>query len=156
MDTLDDLKHKNGEWVLVRADALPSVYTTVLQVKNDLAQNPLTSVSEAARRCGLSRSAYYKYRDAVKPYYGNSAAAMMTVRVLLQDSPGVLSGLLSAFAKSGANVLTVDQQAPNGGCAAVTICIQADRLTLPTDLFAEQIARVPGVQRVLEIKDQTQ
>lgn len=151
---MNDFKHKNEEWVLVRADALPSVYTTVLQVKTDLAQHPLTSVSEAARRYGLSRSAYYKYKDAVKPYYGNSAAAMMTVRVLLQDSPGVLSGLLSAFAKSGANVLTVDQQAPNGGCAAVTICIQADRLTLPADLFAEQIARVPGVQRVLEITDQ--
>lgn len=154
MDNLSDFEHKNGEWVLVRADALPPIYTTVLQVKNDLSQNPLTSVSEATRRYGISRSAYYKYKDAVKPYYGNSAAAMMTVRVLLQDSPGVLSGLLSAFAKAGANVLTVDQQAPNDGCAAVTICIQADRLSLPTDLFAEQIARVPGVQRVLDIKDQ--
>lgn len=144
----------SSEWVLVRRDALPDIYGAVLRMKTELQTNRNISVSEAARRQGISRSAYYKYKDAVEPYIGRNTAAIMTVHVLLQDSPGVLSGLLSAFAKAGANVLTVDQQAPSGGYATVTICIQADRMSLPPDLFARQIGDVPGVQRILDIKQE--
>lgn len=142
------------EWILVRADALPEIYEKVLRMNNQLLENRGISVSEAARRNGISRSVYYKYKDAVRPYIKPDAAAVMTLRVLLQDSPGVLSGLLTAFARAGANVLTVDQQAPVNGLATVTICIRADRLSLPPDLFAEQIGNVPGVQRILDIEQE--
>ena len=142
-----------NEWILVRADALPEIYGKVLSMKSELTENGGNcSVSEAARRYGISRSAYYKYKDAVRAYVGQDTAAVMTVRVLLQDCPGVLSGLLSACARAGANVLTVNQQAPAGGCATVTLCVQADRMTLPPDLFAELVSKVPGVQRVLNIQ----
>ncbi len=139
---------------MVRADALPEIYSKVLCMKKELLENRGASVSEAARRYGISRSAYYKYKDAVRSHIGRDRGTVMTWRLLLQDSPGVLSGLLSAFAKAGANVLTVDQQAPVDGSATVTICIQAERLSLPPDLFAEQIGKVPGVGRILDIKQE--
>lgn len=144
----------SGDWILVRADALPEIYGKVLRMKNELLENRGASVSETARRYGISRSAYYKYKDAVQRHVGRDTATHMTLRLLLQDSPGVLSGLLTAFAKAGANVLTVDQQAPADGYATVTISIQADRLSLPPDLFAERIGRVPGVQRILDIQQE--
>ena len=142
------------EWILVRADALPDIYKTVLDMKTELQENPGGSVSEAARRYGISRSAYYKYKDAVRPHIGQDAAARITLRIQLQDAPGVLSGLLTAVANAGANVLTVEQQAPTGGCAVVSVCVEAERLTLPPDLFAKQIGKVPGVQRILDIEQE--
>ncbi|MBR2338683.1 MAG: ACT domain-containing protein [Clostridia bacterium] len=142
-----------GEWMLVREDVLPDIYGKVLRMKSELTENGGSfSISEAARRYGISRSAYYKYKDAVRPYAGQGSVSVMTVRVLLQDCPGVLSGLLSACARAGANVLTVNQQAPVSGCAAVTLCVQTERMTLPPELFAELIGKVPGVQRILDIK----
>lgn len=143
-----------SEWVLVRADALPDIFPAVLRMKTELLENPAASVSETARRHGISRSAYYKYRDAVRPYIGRDAVAALTVRVVLQDSPGVLSALLSAFAKAGANVQTVDQQSPANGLAAVTISVRADRMSLPPDLLAEQLEHIPGVQRIIDIKQE--
>ena len=140
-------------WVLVRADALPEVYRKVLQMKRELSAHGNTdSVSDAAKRYGISRSAYYKYKDAVRSYVGQDAADRMTVRVLLQDCPGVLSGLLTACAKAGANVLTVNQQAPVDGFAAVSLCVQTEHLSLPPDGFAKLIRKVPGVQRVMDIQ----
>ncbi|MBQ3259152.1 MAG: ACT domain-containing protein [Clostridia bacterium] len=147
-------KTNTAEWLVVRKDALPDIFTAVLQMKQELLQNPAASVSETARRHGISRSAYYKYREAVRPYIGRDAAAKMTVRVMLQDSPGVLSALLSAFAKAGANVQTVDQQTPENGLATVTISVRADRMSLPPDLFAEQLSHVPGVQQILDIQQE--
>ena len=40
---------------------------------------------------------------------------------MLKDNTGVLSGVLSVFATSGANILTINQSIPTNGCAAVTI-----------------------------------
>ena len=140
--------------MLVRTDILPEIYEKVLRMKTELLKNPSGSVSEAARRYGISRSAYYKYKDAVRPHIGQDAAARITLRLQLQDSPGVLSGLLTSIANAGANVLTVEQQAPANGCAVVAVCLEAERLLLPPDLFAKQIGKVHGVQRILDIEQE--
>ena len=140
----------SNEWVLVRADALPEIFRLVLAAESDLSSGRAKSVSEAARLHGISRSAYYKYRGAVAPYVGK-AATTMTVALLLQDSPGVLSCVLSAFAKAGANILTVNQDSPDGGSAKVTLSARTDTMSSPIDTFVEQLGHVPGVRRLLSV-----
>lgn len=136
------------EWVLVRADVLPDVYRRVLAVEADLSSGRLTSVSKAVRLHGISRSAYYKYRGAVAPYVGRATPTTMTVELLLQDCPGVLSCVLSAFAKAGANILTVNQDSPESGAARATVCARTDAMSTPIDLFVEQLGRIPGVRHI--------
>lgn len=143
------------DWVLVRADVLPEVYHRVLAAQADLSSGRIRSVSEAARLHGLSRSAYYKYRDAVTPYVGKSSSSTMTVELLLQDCPGVLSGVLSVFAKAGANILTVNQDSPDSGKAQASVCARTDTMSAPIDLFIKQIGRVPGVQQVISVRRQS-
>lgn len=142
------------DWVLVRADVLPEVYHRVLAAQADLSSGRIRSVSEAARLHGLSRSAYYKYRDAVTPYVGKSDSSTMTVDLLLQDCPGVLSGVLSAFAGAGANILTVNQASPEGGKAQATVCARTEAMSVPLDLFMEQLGRIPGVQHIISVRRQ--
>ncbi len=140
------------EWVLVRADALPEVYHRVLAIRADLSAGRCRTVSEATRRHGLSRSAYYKYKDAVAPYVGKAAPTTMTVELLLQDCPGVLSGVISAFAHAGANILTVNQDVPNGGAARATVCARTDAMSTSLDLLMERLGRIPGVQHVIGVR----
>ena len=142
----------NHEWMLVRADALPDIYSKVLSVNTSLARGQFASVSEAVRAVGLSRSAYYKYKDSVAPYLDSKAEAVFTtVELVLQDSPGVLSGLLSAFAKVGANIVTVNQQSPADGSARVAICARTDGMSQSMEQFAGELSRIPGVRRVSAI-----
>ena len=143
------------EWVLVRSDVLPDVYHRVLAAQADLSSGRIRSVSEAARLHGLSRSAYYKYKDAVTPYVGKSASPTMTVELLLQDCPGVLSAVMSAFAGAGANILTVNQDSPESGKARASVCARTDAMTPSLDLFLEQLGRIPGVQHVISVRRQS-
>ena len=46
------------------AGILPEVYRKVLTAKKYLATGKAASVKEAAQLAGISRSAYYKYKDA--------------------------------------------------------------------------------------------
>ena len=75
----------------------------------------------------------------------------MTVDLVLQDSPGVLSGLLSAFAKVGANIVTVNQQSPEDGSACVSICAKTGGMSQSLDTFANELSHIPGVRRISAI-----
>ena len=52
-------------FLLVDADVLPEVFLKVLQAKELLASGAVTNISTAARQAGISRSAFYKYKDTV-------------------------------------------------------------------------------------------
>ncbi len=142
------MSEQPSEWVLVRADVLPEIYRRVLECDSDLSSGRVASVSQAVRLHGISRSAYYKYRGTVAPYVGKETPTSMTVEFLLQDCPGVLSCVLSAFAKAGANILTVNQTSPESGAATATVCARTDAMSTPIDLFIEQLGRIPGVQHL--------
>lgn len=140
------------EWLLVKTEALPEIYRQVLAAKTDIAAGRVRSVSAATRLHGISRSAYYKYRDVVEPYVGKAAPAAVSVELLLQDCPGVLSGVLAAFSKAGASIVTINQDLPENGMARATLCARTENLSTPLNLFLEQVARVPGVQHVSGIR----
>jgi chorismate mutase len=153
VDNLVEQIPNSEDWILVRADALPEVFGKVLAVQTALSSGSCASVSEAVRQSGISRSAYYKYKDTVAPYIGGSVPnGYMTVDLILQDSPGVLSGLLSAFARVGANIVTVNQQPPSGGSAEVSICAKTESMSLPLDKFAMEVTHIPGVRRIRAIR----
>ena len=58
----------NPEYFLVDKRVLPEVFIKVMEVKQRLNTGESTSVNEAVRKTGLSRSAYYKYKDSVLPF----------------------------------------------------------------------------------------
>ena len=134
--------------ILVEARLLPAVFEKTLYAKELLASGKVRTAAEAARRAGLSRSAFYKYKDAVYPDPEQSGQRLLTVHTQLYDRPGALSELLTAFAEAGANVLTVNQNIPAGGVAAVSVSAHIDRLTVPDRRFLENLRSLPAVERV--------
>ncbi len=148
---MDDTTH-TGQLLLVDAQALPEVYERVLEAKRLLATGRASSAAEAARTAGISRSAFYKYKDAVFPYSGTENGHLLTVHCILEDRPGVLSNLLSAFAEADANILTVNQSIPVDALASVSISASTDRLCMPFADFVGQLKQLDGVQSVARIE----
>ena len=109
------------KYFIVSADALPEVFVKVAEAKRMLQVGEASTVGQAAAMVGISRSAFYKYKDAVQPFQNMRAGHIITFYALLKDIPGVLSNYLSIFAGSGANILTINQTIPTNGCAGVTI-----------------------------------
>ena len=110
----------NEKFYIVAAAALPEVFLRVAEARRMLQVGEADTVGEAACKAGISRSAFYKYKDAVQPFQNMKAGRIITFYTLLKDTPGVLSNILSIFANSGANILTINQTIPTNGCAGVT------------------------------------
>ena len=141
--------------LVVDARVLPDVFERVLTAKRLLATGEVTSASEAARQAGISRTAFYKYRDMVFPYDVSAAAGdLVTIHFLLNDRPGVLSALLTAFAEAGANILTVNQNIPVGGAASVSVTARCDRLGVSSEGLLLKLSGVAGVKRILRINSE--
>ncbi len=141
----------SSKLLLVDASALPDVFEKVLVAKRLLSAGEAASASEAARMAGISRSAFYKYKNMVFPYDADGGGRILTVHFVLNDRPGVLSAVLTAYATAGANVLTVNQNIPADGTATVSISARTDRMQLPTDEFLQELGRVTGVKKISRI-----
>ena len=137
------------KYYLVSAEALPEVFIKVAEAKRMLQVGEADTVGEAARLGGISRSAFYKYKDAVQPFQNMRAGHIITFYALLKDIPGVLSNYLSIFAGSGANILTINQTIPTNGCAGVTISAETSDMV---DGLEELMSRAAAAQGVLKFE----
>ena len=55
--------------------------------------------------------------------------------------------MLNIFAGCGGNILTINQNIPSGGCAAVTIAAETSGLAMPLEELVSGAERLPGVLR---------
>ncbi len=138
--------HRNN-LVIVDTSVLPEVITKTLLVKRMLASKEEKSSAAACRKIGISRSAFYKYRDCVFMYEEQMQQHIFTLYLLLHDESGVLSGVLSALSAAQANVLTLNQSIPVDGAATVTVSFRLeDAAQIPP--LCDALAELSGVAEV--------
>lgn len=135
------------KYYIVAADALPEIFVKVAEAKRMMQTGEAATVGAATRMAGISRSAFYKYKDSVQPFNDMKAEHIITFYGMLKDAPGVLSSVLSDFADAGANILTINQSIPTNGCAAVTVSAETSDMEMTLEAFLEQVSRVNGVVR---------
>ena len=138
---------QTSKYFLVAAEVLPEVILKVAEANRMLRAGEARTAQEAAKAVGISRSAFYKYRDAVQPFTDMRTGHIITFYALLKNNPGVLSNVLSIFAASGANILTINQSIPVSGCAALTVSAETSGMHEPLGRLIEQARALDGVVR---------
>ena len=137
--------NSNPKYYIVEGSALPEVFIKVVEAKRLLATGEAATVNEAAKMTDISRSAFYKYRDAVQPFRNMNNSRIITFQFLLRDEPGALSSLLATFASHGTNLLTINSIYPSNGCGVVTIAAEASQTTVSMGDMLRSVQRCPGV-----------
>ncbi len=135
----------NPKYYIVEASALPEIFLKVAEAKRLLATGEASSVNEAAKKLEISRSAFYKYRDAVQPFRNMNHSRIITFQFLLRDQPGALSAILAIFVQQNTNVLTVNSITPSNGCAIVTVSAETATATITVDEMMRTFQQTPGV-----------
>lgn len=136
------------QFFLVREDVLPEAMLKTLEAKSLLERGKISSVYEAVQRVDLSRSAFYKYRDAVFPFQAMVKEKMITLFFHLEDRTGTLSRLLGIVAAAGCNILTIHQTIPLQGRANVTLSLNTTAMTIEIDELLSQLRKLDFIDRV--------
>ena len=133
------------KYYIVEASALPEVFLKVAEAKRLLSTGEASTVNEATRMTDISRSAFYKYRDAVLPFQNMMTGRIITFQILLHDEPGLLSEILGVFAGVGANIITINSIVPTNGTAVVTISAETIDLSITLEELLGRLSTTHGV-----------
>ncbi len=109
-------------YLLIDPDILPPVFAGVIRAKELLAEGKVSSTAQAVKEAGISRTAFYKYKDFVFKYSG-SGGNTLSLNAALSDRAGVFSALTAALYDCGANIITVSQGLPENGKANVSLTV---------------------------------
>lgn len=131
----------------VREDLLPEGILKTEQVKELLRRGEAATVHEAAERIGLSRSAFYKYKDGVYALEQTSRERIVTLSMDLEHRSGVLSKMLGTLAASEGNVLTISQSIPLQGLANVVVSLDTSLMSGELAELFEKLKAIDGVKR---------
>ena len=106
------MAEQKSVFYLVREEILPEAIKKTIKVKDMLKRGEARTINEAVEKMELSRSAYYKYKDYVFPFYEASQEKIITLSLLLDHKSGVLSRVLNTIAGERGSVLTINQGIP--------------------------------------------
>lgn len=133
------------KYFIVDSALLPEVFLKVAQVNRCLQSGEIRTVGEATQKVGLSRSAYYKYKDGIKPLFEATTQSIVTFSLIVSDRAGVLSNILSVFARCGTNILTINQSIPINGQAVVTVSARIGSMDRSIEQMMSEILSISGV-----------
>ena len=140
---------KSGRLFVVKSEVLPEIVLKVVEAKALKARGEVSSSAQACRAVGISRSAYYKYKDSVFNYEEKFSNKILSVYCILRDEKGVLSSVISRLYELNANILTINQNIPVDSVATVNFSVRFDRKMPNTGELTQELSQVDGV---LEVK----
>ena len=137
---------EDKEIILVDAKVLPEVFIKVLTSKRLIESGEVKTVNDACEKTGISRSAYYKYKDHVFDF--NQMQGVLTLMAVVVDLKGILSEILKIISSVNCSVLTINQSVPTDGIANIHLTVKTDLMKISVDKLITEITKVAGVRSV--------
>ena len=134
-------------YYLIDSKVLPEIFTKVIEAKRIIQSGKNKTINEVTSKLGISRSAFYKYKDYIFPFNEISKGNIITLSFSALDVPGVLSNMLTTLAKAGANILTINQNIPINGIANITISIETGILKYNVETLIKKLSNIEGVNK---------
>lgn len=136
------------KFYIVNRDVLPDVFYKVMQVKKLLNTGEVKDISEGVKKIGISRSTYYKYKDAIYPMVEGLNSKKLTIILLLSHKSGVLSKVLDFIATKNLNILTINQDIQINMTANVSITLDVSKIKGDIKNFLYKINEIDGVVKI--------
>ena len=133
------------KYLLVDMSILPEIYAKVVEANGYLQSGEATSASQAAKMAGISRSAYYKYKNKIFEY-NEQGDDVTAINAKLIDNAGVLSSVMNELYLAGANILAVNQSIPVNNIADVSITVRLSQTDVSTEDLISKIKNIGGVK----------
>lgn len=138
----------DGRFYLVREDVLTESMMKTIKAKQLLASGEASTIQESVKMVGLSRSAFYKYRDTVFPFESIARERILTIFIQLEDRKGSLAILLDIVATSKCNILTIHQTIPVQSKANITLSLDVTAMEIKMEEFLQRLKKPGFVESV--------
>lgn len=129
------------KFYIVDGEILPEVIKKVVDIKKMLHAGKVKDITEGVKTVGISRSAYYKYKDKIFPLSEGVQSQKATLAMLISHEAGALSRVLDTIAANHGNILTISQDVPINNAANVTITFDISNLKIDIKELMEVLSK---------------
>lgn len=144
---MDNKEYK--KFYLIREDVLPESVIKTLKIKDALKNNSELSIYDAVKQYGLSRSAFYKYRETIFPVDEKLLDHReFTLILYVNDIVGMLAQVLNIISQLQLSVLTIHQSVPMNDKATITLSLNASSSDLMIDDVVIALREIEHVSKV--------
>lgn len=133
---------------IVDSKILPDVYEKVIEAKNLLRNGDVVTIQEACKMVGLSRSAFYKYKDSVYDFASSERGKILILFMVLRHAPGVLSDIINSLASAKANILTINQTMPIMDAATLTVTVDMKAMDISPEELIQLLLSCKGCKKI--------
>ena len=95
----------------------------------------------------MSRSAYYKYKDSVLPFYEATNGKKVTLLITVENFQGILSSIINVISSTKASILTINQNIPINGLADISISLDTTSMFGSVEDIMNDINKIAGVRK---------
>ena len=134
-------------FIIVESNVMPEIFIKTLEAKRLIETGKCRTVQDAIQEAGISRSAFYKYKNSVFALSEHAKGRNLTMAMNLEDNPGLLSAVLSVLANGGVNILTINQTIPINNIAYITITLD----TRSSDI-SDIMDKLQGISGITALK----
>lgn len=138
----------NTEYLLVRKSILPDYMEKVVQARYLLASGEVSTVTDAVRRCGISRNTYYKYKDSVFLNEPARHTRHAVLSLIIRDEPGALAAVINQLTGQNTSVLTISQAIPVASRANVLVSVDISEMACSMDELLKSLKSISSVRSV--------
>lgn len=144
---MDNKEYK--KFYLIREDVLPESVIKTLKIKDALKNNSELSIYDAVKQYGLSRSAFYKYRETIFPVDEKLLDHReFTLILYVNDIVGMLAQVLNTISQLELSVLTIHQSVPMEDKTTITLSLNASSSELMIDDVIKALREIEHVSKV--------
>lgn len=136
------------KYYVVHERVIPEIFEKVVKVKELIYTGEVKDITEGVKVVGISRSAFYKYKDFVFTMSEGINSKKITLAILLNHESGALSRVLDMLAEMRGNILTINQDIPMNQTANVTITLDVSNIKIPVKELLKKLECVPSVNKV--------
>jgi len=145
---MEVIRMNNSRFLVIDKEILPDIFEKVIEAKELLRTNQVKGVTEATKAVGISRSAFYKYKDYVYTLSDSNVGKKVTLSFLLSHQAGVLSNVLHIISVNNGNILTINQDSPINNFANVNIIFDITEISKKLDDIIQEIESIDGVEKL--------
>ena len=132
---------------IVDSDILPKSYEKVIEAKLMLRTGDAATIQEACQKAGVSRSAFYKYKDSVFDYTSQEHGRTVTLFIILKHAPGLLSDIINKIASVKGNIITINQNIPVMDSASLTASIDTKIMEINPEELTQLLLSCKGCKK---------
>ena len=141
------MKKSKQKFYLVDFEILPESIKKRINVKEMLKEGLTSTIHEAVNKVGISRSAYYKYKDHVAPASEVPNTRLCVLELMLSDEISVFNKIIKRIVKENA-IVSINRNIPVGKYCVTVVVFRTEFDDTLLASFVNSLGHMKGVKSV--------